>query len=158
MKKLLLKILGTTTSIFTTIFLMSLLLGVGQIIYYLRFGDWQSVSVLDLLVSLGLEWEKSPASWMGVFRILDWIPLSLFSGLGFIIFMFLRTVVDGKEFFSEDPSFHPTFDNIFTAVLVFYMCWFSYTRLSVSPPMKTGVNNFKEKNGESKVKLQSNGF
>jgi hypothetical protein len=108
MKKLLTKILFTTATLLLIIFFCSLLIGVGQIIHYLRFGDWLSISALDLLVFLGLEWAKTPASWAGVFRILEWLPLSLFSGLGCIIFLLCAFQLDKENMFIN-RNFAPVF-------------------------------------------------
>ena len=156
MKKFLTKILFTTATLLLIIFICSLPIGVGQIIHYLRFGDWLSISALDLLVFLELEWAKTPASWAGVFRILEWLPLSLFSGLGCIIFILLLSFVDGKNLFQKSQSFNPIIESIMTGVVVLSMTWFGYTKLNVSKEPE--MQNQKEKNGELNGKSKPNGF
>lgn len=155
MKNLLTKILFTTATLLLIIFICSLLIGVGQIIHYLRFGDWLSISALDLLVFLGLEWAKTPASWAGVFRILEWLPLSLFSGLGCIIFLLCAIQLDKENMFIN-RNFAPVFESIMTGVVVLSMTWFGYTKLNVSKEPE--MQNQKETNGELKGKSKPNGF
>jgi len=151
MKKILVKIFFTLSILSAIFFLSSLLIGVGQIIYYLRLGDWLSISALDLLIFLGLEWAKSPASWAGLFRIFEWLPLWLFSGLGHIIFVFLLTIVDLKRL-EKRQGFSAPIVNLMIVVVIFYMIWFAYTKLNVNISREPEVQNQKETNSELKVK------
>lgn len=50
-----------------------------QIFLWLRDGRWTSVSVLDLLSWSGVgsqDWIARPNEWIGVWKLLNWLPLS----------------------------------------------------------------------------------
>jgi hypothetical protein len=51
-----------------------------QVFIYLKTGGWQGVSIIDSILYLGVEsdWLINPDSWLGVWKILDTIPLTLF--------------------------------------------------------------------------------
>src|SRR3970040_483024 len=66
-----------------------------QLYAWLRTGAWEPISVVTLLAFVGLEWAISPNDWLGVHRILNFIPLSLtFFVLalpsGMFLFLFYR--------------------------------------------------------------------
>jgi hypothetical protein len=44
---------------------------------FLQIGVWQSVSVIDALRYFGSEWAHSPNTWLGVHKILDFLPMSI---------------------------------------------------------------------------------
>ena len=48
-----------------------------QIYEFLRFDIWHSVSLIDVLRIAEMSWATSPNDWLGLHRILEWIPLSL---------------------------------------------------------------------------------
>ena len=48
-----------------------------QIFHYLKDGDWQPLSVITAMGWAGLEWAFSPTSWLGLYKVLDWMPLSI---------------------------------------------------------------------------------
>jgi hypothetical protein len=68
-----------------------LLIGIGifgyQVYSYLRFGSWLPFSVIDLMVIFNIEWAESPIDWLGVWEILNKIPVSVFFiGLSILAF------------------------------------------------------------------------
>lgn len=50
-----------------------------QVYNWLKTGEWVSISVIDFLLWTGLDanWLHQPQSWIGVWKIFDWMPLSL---------------------------------------------------------------------------------
>lgn len=48
-----------------------------QIYGYLRFENWRSLSLVDVLSSFEVKWAIAPTDWIGLHRILEWTPLSL---------------------------------------------------------------------------------
>ena len=50
---------------------------VWQIFGFLRFGVWESMSVITMLAYFGSSWAAFPINWLGVHSILNSIPLSL---------------------------------------------------------------------------------
>ena len=44
---------------------------------YLMDGEWTALSVITALGWLDIEWASSPASWLGVHKILNGLPLAL---------------------------------------------------------------------------------
>jgi hypothetical protein len=48
-----------------------------QLYNYLRYNIWTSVSVIDALQWTGQKWAYTPTDWLGVYRILEWMPLSV---------------------------------------------------------------------------------
>jgi hypothetical protein len=58
---------------------------------YLRHGVWQPISTIDALRYMNMKWAISPTDWLGLYRFLDWMPLSLLSlitgvGISFIAY------------------------------------------------------------------------
>lgn len=47
-----------------------------QIYFYLRSGYWLSLSIITVLGWLGSEWALDPKEWLGLYKILEWIPLA----------------------------------------------------------------------------------
>jgi hypothetical protein len=57
-----------------------------QIYHYLRHDIWNSVSVVSALQWSGVKWAIAPTDWLGLHRILEWMPLSLaFVVIGILI-------------------------------------------------------------------------
>jgi len=48
-----------------------------QILRYLKVGEWPSLSVIDVMRSLKIEWAYAPDAWIGVHKILNECPLAL---------------------------------------------------------------------------------
>ena len=58
-----------------------------QIYGYLRFGFWQSLSVIDALRWTDIQWATAPTDWVGLYGVLEWLPLS--AGVAIFGFLFL---------------------------------------------------------------------
>lgn len=60
-----------------------------QVYGYLRFGFWQSISVIDALRWTGNQWAVAPTDWVGLYGVLELLPLSagvaFFGGLVFLV-------------------------------------------------------------------------
>jgi hypothetical protein len=50
-----------------------------QIYHYLQVGQWQPISVITALQYCEVGWAYNPTKWIGLYRVLDFIPLSLAS-------------------------------------------------------------------------------
>ena len=48
-----------------------------QIVMYLKTGSWHPLSVISFLKWLGSNWAYNPTNWVGLYKILDFIPLSM---------------------------------------------------------------------------------
>jgi len=48
-----------------------------QLFQWLRHGDWKSISVITGLRWLESSWAVYPREWLGVHKLLDFIPLSI---------------------------------------------------------------------------------
>ena len=58
-----------------------------QIYEYLKQGEWLSFTVIDGLLFIDSSWAKEPDDWLGIWKILNTIPLSLaLIILAFIVF------------------------------------------------------------------------
>lgn len=44
---------------------------------YLRYGVWESRSVIDLMRFFGSNWAASPDDWIGLYNVLEWMPMSI---------------------------------------------------------------------------------
>jgi hypothetical protein len=58
-----------------------------QIYQYLRYGIWNSVSIITLLAAMKYQWASNPTDWMGLHYVLTIAPLSgtlIIIGLGII--------------------------------------------------------------------------
>ena len=62
--------------VFLGIFLSGIGIILWQILYYLKTGEWFSMSVVFLLQKIGFEWTSNPTDWIGIYNLLDRIPLS----------------------------------------------------------------------------------
>ncbi len=63
-----------------------------QIYEYLRHDIWNSLSVVSALQWWGVKWANAPTDWVGLHRILDWIPLSLaFAAIAVWFFLVAKT-------------------------------------------------------------------
>lgn len=59
-----------------------------QIYTYLKFDEWHSISLITAMLWLEIKWASSPIGWIGLYKILDYIPLSLASLFtGFLFFV-----------------------------------------------------------------------
>lgn len=47
-----------------------------QLYHYLRFNEWISLSVVDLLKWCEVKWAFLPTDWLGMYRVLEFAPLS----------------------------------------------------------------------------------
>ena len=66
--------------------LVPMLVGVAvlgwQVYHWLYTGDWTSRSILDVVrwaamsAEMSNEWIQNPASWLGLWKLLNWLPLS----------------------------------------------------------------------------------
>ncbi len=64
-----------------------------QIVTYLDTAQWNSVSVIDALVRINVEWAKRPTSWRGVHEIMSFVPAGLISFfLALPIFYFEKAI------------------------------------------------------------------
>lgn len=50
---------------------------VNQIYTYLKLGEWQPYSIVDSFKSVGLKWASTPNDWIGLWEVLNFMPLSL---------------------------------------------------------------------------------
>ncbi|KKX30262.1 hypothetical protein YH62_11965 [Rhizobium sp. LC145] len=61
-----------------------------QIYWYLRGGLWTSVSIISALKQLPIEkvaeWASNPLDWLGLYQLLEFLPLS---GSGIILGLFI---------------------------------------------------------------------
>jgi len=48
-----------------------------QIYGYLRFEKWLPLSIIDVLRYCEVGWASFPTDWTGLYRILEWMPISL---------------------------------------------------------------------------------
>ncbi|MGS0696112.1 hypothetical protein [Shewanella sp. 0m-4] len=69
------------SSLYLIVAILLLLSGIGlvtsQSYNYLRFGNWEIISVVDGLALIEFNWAVDPKDWLGVWNILSKIPLSL---------------------------------------------------------------------------------
>ena len=49
-----------------------------QVYFYLKKAIWKSISIIDGLDYIGFDWSENPIDWVGIWTILDKMPLSLF--------------------------------------------------------------------------------
>ena len=50
-----------------------------QIYIFLKSGQWLSLSVISALNWCQVEWAIVPTEWFGLYKVLNWLPLSLTS-------------------------------------------------------------------------------
>jgi len=89
----------TTIIIFGILSLASFLAGASILVYqvymYLKGGDWLSFSIISMLNYFGSGWSSNPSNWIGLWKALDKVPLTIFSvvlgALFLIIFDRLKT-------------------------------------------------------------------
>ncbi len=65
-----------------------------QIYGYLRFEIWRSLSLVDILRGFEMKWAVAPADWIGLYRILEWMPLSLLVPVVGVILAFIAGMQD----------------------------------------------------------------
>lgn len=59
-----------------------------QVYDYLRHDFWTPVSVITALMWMKVEWSLNPTDWLGLYKVLSIIPLSLtLFGTGLIVMM-----------------------------------------------------------------------
>ena len=79
---------GKLDNVMTVLFILGLVVApiiggagvfVWQVVEWLSTGQWASASMLDLLIStLGMiSWAENPTSWIGLWKLLGWLPLSV---------------------------------------------------------------------------------
>jgi hypothetical protein len=56
-----------------------------QVFVFLQYGHWLPISVVTGLRWLGVEWASNPTTWLGVHKVFDFLPLSVFSVLVAVI-------------------------------------------------------------------------
>jgi len=81
--------IGVATLLVVVSFLSGLSIVGWQVYGYLRQEVWQPVSAIDALRYLNMKWAIAPTDWLGLYRILEWMPLALLlpitgTGLAFI--------------------------------------------------------------------------
>lgn len=59
-----------------------------QIVSYLSAGYWNSFSIIDALAWAGNAWALFPTSWLGVHKILAWMPFPALSFIGIFLVIF----------------------------------------------------------------------
>lgn len=57
-----------------------------QIYTYLKFDEWHSISLITAMRWFEIKWAVSPDGWFGLYKVLDYIPLSLASLFTCILF------------------------------------------------------------------------
>ncbi|MEW8202711.1 MAG: hypothetical protein AB2697_21855 [Candidatus Thiodiazotropha endolucinida] len=59
--------------------ILSILAGIGVLIYdiysYLKSGNWDSIDTIDLLREMKADWAFNPTDWIGLWEVLNAIPL-----------------------------------------------------------------------------------
>ncbi|EAQ63732.1 hypothetical protein MED121_03507 [Marinomonas sp. MED121] len=48
-----------------------------QLYKYLRTDTWIEISFLDVLAKINFQWAIDPTDWFGLWRVLNWLPLSV---------------------------------------------------------------------------------
>ncbi len=48
-----------------------------QALGWLKTGEWPSLTLLTGLATFGLEWATSPHSWIGIYNVLEHVPLTV---------------------------------------------------------------------------------
>lgn len=86
--------IGLATLLVVFSFLGGIAVFLWQIYGYLRFEVWHSVFVVDVLRSAEVRWAFLPNDWLGLYRVLDWIPISIFLPL---LGMFLAVVAGFQD-------------------------------------------------------------
>lgn len=62
-----------------------------QLYTYLKLGEWHSISVITAMRWFEIKWSFSPTGWLGIYEILDFVPLSIaVFCAGIILAFFLR--------------------------------------------------------------------
>ena len=69
--------IGVATLLIVVSFFSSFCILIWQVYGYLRLESWRSLSTLDVLRSFEMKWAITPTDWLGLYRILEWMPLSL---------------------------------------------------------------------------------
>ncbi len=86
--------IGVTVGLFLVLGFILVPIGIvgWQIYEYLRHDIWNSLSVVSALQWGGVKWANAPTDWVGLHRILDWMPLSLaLVAIGILILVGLNT-------------------------------------------------------------------
>jgi hypothetical protein len=81
--------IGVATLVVLTSFLSGLCILSWQIYGYLRFENRRSLSVIDAIRTTKVGWASFPTDWMGLYRILEWMPISLALPLIGVILAFI---------------------------------------------------------------------
>lgn len=68
-------------SVFTSTVTLLILGAIGivgwQLYTYLKLGEWHSISVITAMRWCEIKWSFSPTGWLGLYEILDFVPLSI---------------------------------------------------------------------------------
>ena len=48
-----------------------------QVVHYARAGQWNAISVIDVLCLTGNSWARAPSDWIGIHHLLTALPASL---------------------------------------------------------------------------------
>ena len=63
---------------------------------YLRQEVWQPVSAIDALRYVNMKWAFAPTDWLGLYRILEWMPLSLLLPIAGVVLALIAGWLDGS--------------------------------------------------------------
>jgi hypothetical protein len=86
--------IGVATLLVVVSFLSGLSIISWQAYGYLRHEVWQPISVIDALRYANMKWAALPTDWLGLYRILVWIPLSMLLPITGIFLAFIVGMQD----------------------------------------------------------------
>lgn len=66
-----------------------------QVFTYLKYGFWEGVSIINVLSYMEVSWAQAPSSWVGLWKILNYINAGFG---GFLICLWFSRVFDDLEF------------------------------------------------------------
>ena len=69
---------------------------VWQIYEFLKFDVWRSISLIDVLRTAEVQWATSPTDWLGLYRVLEWMPLSLLVPITGVFCAFVAGLQDDR--------------------------------------------------------------
>jgi len=50
---------------------------IGQVLFYLKDNIWHSISIITALQWFDNKWAQNPETWVGLWNVLEFLPLSL---------------------------------------------------------------------------------
>lgn len=65
-----------------------------QVYGYLRLEVWEPISVIDALRYANMKWATLPTDWIGLYRVVGWVPLSLFLPITGVVLAFIAGLQD----------------------------------------------------------------